>query len=161
MEGVCFQSFQLLQYGMLNLSLISLLVLELVFVLSTTSTTTSGGDHRQFLLPPQALPGCSDHCGNVTIPYPFGMAEGCYRGPEFFINCTSTTPADINVNVHEPSIGPIPLMRAKDSLVRVTNISLDGELHILQPIARKCAYIDGYCRCSNDTLRSRCSRTLG
>ncbi|CAN6689384.1 unnamed protein product [Malus baccata var. baccata] len=134
---------------MLNLSLISLLVLELVFVLSTTSTT-SGGDHRQFLLPPQALPGCSDHCGNVTIPYPFGMAEGCYRGPEFFINCTSTTPADINVNVHEPSIGPIPLMR-------VTNIALDGELHILQPIARKCAYIDGYCRCPNDTPRSRCS----
>lgn len=66
------------------------------------------------------------------------MAEGCYRGPEFCTNCTSTTPADINVNVDEPSIRPIPLVRAKDSLVRVTNISLDGELHILQPIARKC-----------------------
>ncbi|KAB2601570.1 hypothetical protein D8674_002575 [Pyrus ussuriensis x Pyrus communis] len=64
------------------------------------------------------------------------MAEGCYRGPEFCINCTSTTPADINVNVDEPSIRPIPLVRAKDSLVRVTNISLD-------------AYIDGYRRCPN------------
>ena len=41
-------------------------------------------------LPPQALPNCPDQCGNLTIPYPFGMAEGCYyKGKAaFFINCS-------------------------------------------------------------------------
>ncbi|XP_021834112.1 putative wall-associated receptor kinase-like 16 [Prunus avium] len=62
MEGVCFQSL----HGNPIMQLISLLVivLELVFVLavSTSSTTAVGDDHQALL--PQALPGCSDHCGN-------------------------------------------------------------------------------------------------
>uniref|UniRef100_A0A2N9IR05 Wall-associated receptor kinase galacturonan-binding domain-containing protein n=1 Tax=Fagus sylvatica TaxID=28930 RepID=A0A2N9IR05_FAGSY len=27
---------------------------------------------------PLALPGCSDRCGDLEIPYPFGTTEGCY-----------------------------------------------------------------------------------
>ncbi|CAB4306989.1 unnamed protein product [Prunus armeniaca] len=117
MEGVCFQSL----HGNPIMQLISLLaiVLELVFVLaiSTSSTAAVGDDHRALLH--QALPGCSDHCGNITIPYPFSMAR--------------------DVGQPEPSIGPIPyLMMDNHTSLRVTNISLDGKLHVLQPIARKC-----------------------
>lgn len=46
---------------------------------------------------PQVLaPHCEDRCGNVSIPYPFGMGDGCYyQDPNnnFKISCDqSTTP---------------------------------------------------------------------
>ncbi|KAF2301569.1 hypothetical protein GH714_026494 [Hevea brasiliensis] len=28
--------------------------------------------------PPMSKPNCKDHCGNISIPYPFGMGVGCY-----------------------------------------------------------------------------------
>ncbi|KAG6473243.1 hypothetical protein ZIOFF_067156 [Zingiber officinale] len=36
-------------------------------------------------------PGCQSKCGNVSIPYPFGIDSGCSR-PGFEINCTDGTP---------------------------------------------------------------------
>ncbi|KAF2301596.1 hypothetical protein GH714_027592 [Hevea brasiliensis] len=37
---------------------------------------------------PIAKPGCTDHCGNIDIPYPFGMAEkDCYFNEWFEIEC--------------------------------------------------------------------------
>ena len=27
---------------------------------------------------PSALPNCPDRCGDLQIPYPFGLTEGCY-----------------------------------------------------------------------------------
>ena len=38
--------------------------------------------------PPMAMPGCKDTCGNVSIPYPFGMTAGCYLNDWFKIVCT-------------------------------------------------------------------------
>ena len=32
-------------------------------------------------------PGCAEKCGNITIPYPFGMEEGCYLNRNFEITC--------------------------------------------------------------------------
>ncbi|ONI11230.1 hypothetical protein PRUPE_4G094000 [Prunus persica] len=90
--------------------LISLLVivLELVFVLAiSTSSTTAVGDHQALL--PQALPGCSDHCGNITIPYPFGMARGCYGRPEFFVNCTATPTTTTDINFKD--LPPMPVYK--------------------------------------------------
>ncbi|XP_030932954.1 wall-associated receptor kinase 2-like [Quercus lobata] len=42
---------------------------------------------------PIARPNCSDRCGNVEIPYPYGTTEGCYLNDTaifgyYFINCT-------------------------------------------------------------------------
>ncbi|CAL2252458.1 unnamed protein product [Prunus armeniaca] len=67
-------------------------------------------------------PSCLDHCGNLTIPYPFGLTDECCMGIEFRINCTDDGKAYL-----------------WDSNIRVTNISVDlGEIQIQQRLARDC-----------------------
>ncbi|PRQ29723.1 putative protein kinase RLK-Pelle-WAK family [Rosa chinensis] len=89
-------------------------VLILLSAASTATTTTAA----------QALPGCSDKCGNLTVPYPFGMNSDCYLHKEFFINCSHTT---------RP---PTPYLMNGNLIV--TNISVDGELHLLNYVGRDC-----------------------
>ncbi|KAJ6765730.1 hypothetical protein OIU79_021837 [Salix purpurea] len=37
-----------------------------------------------------AKPGCQEKCGNVSVPYPFGILEpSCAMNDNFFLNCTS------------------------------------------------------------------------
>uniref|UniRef100_A0A7N2LGK5 Wall-associated receptor kinase galacturonan-binding domain-containing protein n=1 Tax=Quercus lobata TaxID=97700 RepID=A0A7N2LGK5_QUELO len=58
--------------------------------------------------PPLAMPGCKDTCGNVSIPYPFGMTAGCYLNDWFKINCStgngSSAGNDSSVRAFLPSI---------------------------------------------------------
>ncbi|CAL5386718.1 unnamed protein product [Camellia sinensis] len=55
--------------------------------------------------------GCVNHCGNLSIPYPFGVKENCYLSEDFFINCSDSQPYLWHSNLH------------------VTNISLDEGEH--------------------------------
>ncbi|PSS31666.1 Wall-associated receptor kinase [Actinidia chinensis var. chinensis] len=73
----------------------------------------------------QAKVGCQDSCGNLTnIPYPFGTTKDCYYNEEFLITCNNSfTPAK-------------PFLT--ESNIGVTNISLDGHLHIMQYISQDC-----------------------
>ncbi|KAH1046067.1 hypothetical protein J1N35_036851 [Gossypium stocksii] len=65
----------------------------------------------------QPKPGCQSHCGNISIPYPFGTSNGCYISRDFFINC-------------DTSFKP-PKAFLSDSDLEVLNISLDdGSLRI-------------------------------
>uniref|UniRef100_A0A2N9FIH5 Protein kinase domain-containing protein n=1 Tax=Fagus sylvatica TaxID=28930 RepID=A0A2N9FIH5_FAGSY len=74
---------------------------------------------------PLALPNCSDRCGDVAIPYPFGLTEGCYLNGtrEFFINCTNNSAGQ-----------PQPLTGNVD----VTNISIQGQIDIMMYNAFDC-----------------------
>lgn len=49
------------------------------------------------LLPPPlsvglvAKPGCPDRCGNLSIPFPFGVGPDCSLEPSFDISCDTST----------------------------------------------------------------------
>ena len=44
-------------------------------------------------VPSPAKQGCTDICGNVSIPYPFGIGRDCYFSDYFSVNCNhSSTP---------------------------------------------------------------------
>ena len=71
-----------------------------------------------------ALKGCVDHCGNVSIPYPFGTKKECYMDSRFLITCNH-------------SYNP-PLAFLGEGNVNVTDIWLTGELRAYAYVAFDC-----------------------
>ncbi|XP_038886240.1 wall-associated receptor kinase 2-like [Benincasa hispida] len=74
---------------------------------------------------------CERQCGNLEIPYPFGMKKGCYLNENFLVTCNKT-------HYHPPKAF------LRGSNIEVTHISiLPSELHILNYVARDCYTKDG------------------
>ncbi|KAJ4974418.1 hypothetical protein NE237_007592 [Protea cynaroides] len=98
---------------LLVLVLVLLLVLLLI-QLSTAATTAS----------PMVKTGCSEKCGNISVPYPFGMGdENCYRDGSFKVICNSTS--------YDP-----PKLFTGD--VEILDISLQGQERQLGYVSRDC-----------------------
>ncbi|KAK2631918.1 hypothetical protein EUGRSUZ_L02269 [Eucalyptus grandis] len=70
-------------------------------------------------------PNCNKTCGDVAVPYPFGIGEGCYMNKYFSIRCDVTA-------------APTPKPYLWDSNIEVLNISLEGELRIYTHISMAC-----------------------
>ncbi|KAK4413354.1 Wall-associated receptor kinase [Sesamum alatum] len=71
-----------------------------------------------------AKPNCTDRCGNISIPFPFGTTQDCYGNYDFFLSCNQTS--------HPPQLF------LQDTNIEITNISLDGQLTVLPYFARAC-----------------------
>lgn len=67
-------------------------------------------------------PECSTTCGNVTIPYPFGVEENCYLDTSYKVTCNTTTGT----------------MSIQGMNVIVVDILLDGHLRALSNVGRVC-----------------------
>ncbi|XP_040998096.1 wall-associated receptor kinase 2-like [Juglans microcarpa x Juglans regia] len=60
---------------------------------------------------------CSDRCGDVKIPFPFGTSERCYLDHNYFVNCTYD------------SSSKTPQLMYGDFVVQ--NISLEGQFELI------------------------------
>ncbi|PIN12514.1 Serine/threonine protein kinase [Handroanthus impetiginosus] len=104
--------------GFLQIQLIKLLAI-LVIIASPKSLLSAAPPNF-----PISKPNCTDHCGSISIPYPFGTTEDCYHSHDFFVNCSQT-------------FNP-PKAFLANSTIEIIDISLDGQLTVLQFIAHEC-----------------------
>ncbi|KAJ9174067.1 hypothetical protein P3X46_017138 [Hevea brasiliensis] len=87
-----------------------LFILLLPWLIKASSPTSSS----------MARPGCPDKCGNVTIPYPFGIGAGCYMDPGFEVFCNKSSLS------HKPYIRSINL--------ELLEVSLEGTVRVNNPV---------------------------
>uniref|UniRef100_A0ACD5V7I5 Uncharacterized protein n=1 Tax=Avena sativa TaxID=4498 RepID=A0ACD5V7I5_AVESA len=57
------------------------LIFAFILLLASIKSSTASG---------MAKPGCRETCGNLTIPYPFGIGEGCFR-EGFDVSCVNNS----------------------------------------------------------------------
>nr|GEU59121.1 hypothetical protein [Tanacetum cinerariifolium] len=67
-------------------------------------------------------PECSSKCGNVNIPYPFGMEENCYHDISYMVRCDTTSGR----------------AQIQGMSVNVVDITIEGHLRVISPVARVC-----------------------
>nr|XP_023920718.1 putative wall-associated receptor kinase-like 16 [Quercus suber] len=91
-----------------------LMQISLIGVITSTIVATTAAEAAL------AKPDCDYMCGEVKIPYPFGLTDGCYLNEKFYITCEDN-------------------VTAKTGKLTVKSISIDDhELRVLNFVAHRC-----------------------
>ncbi|KAL7263019.1 hypothetical protein ACSBR1_001231 [Camellia fascicularis] len=121
-------SSQRMQLQLINIIIMLLLQLQLVVVVLVVVVLPSSSSSSSATAAPPTIVdlenlGCWNRCGDVSIPYPFGVKSKCYLNEDFLISCNQSNPYFQNRSI------------------TVSNITLEvGELRIMQQliISRDC-----------------------
>ena len=77
-----------------------------------------------------SLPGCPDKCGDVPIPYPFGIGEHC---------AATSLSSYFNLTCNGMTDPPWPMVGDHEGDVEIAGISLEhGEMRVLSPVNHIC-----------------------
>uniref|UniRef100_J3LR33 EGF-like calcium-binding domain-containing protein n=2 Tax=Oryza brachyantha TaxID=4533 RepID=J3LR33_ORYBR len=113
-----------------------LLLLALLLLSPATASSSSAAG--------VSLPGCPDKCGNVSIPYPFGIGDRCAAsglGSLFNLTCDDTGGAP-----------PVPLVGDPGLQAEIIEFSLErGELRVYAGLSYVC-YASATSQSSNFTF---------
>ncbi|XP_060206209.1 wall-associated receptor kinase 2-like [Lycium barbarum] len=110
-----------------SLMLTQLIIIMLIFFMAKITHSTKV---KTYLHPHStASNDCENHCGNVSIPYPFGTREGCYLSEQFYIHCNTT---------YSP-----PQAFLRKGNIEVTEVSLSGYIRVLLYVAKACYNTSG------------------
>ncbi|XP_044954659.1 wall-associated receptor kinase 3-like [Hordeum vulgare subsp. vulgare] len=62
---------------------------------------------------------CHASCGSITVPFPFGLEEGCFASEKFHLNCTS---GNLTVSVSEVIQYHVTDISVEDGTLTVSNM---------------------------------------
>ena len=85
------------------------MLLPIFIITCSLGITPSLSASQELTMPSAAKPGCEDRCGNVTIPFPFGIGFDCAVDKWFQIECNTS--------------GPSPRLYLKHGNLEVLNIT--------------------------------------
>ncbi|CAO2838220.1 unnamed protein product [Amaranthus hypochondriacus] len=92
----------------------------------------SRGDEVGLLSSEVISPHCQQKCGNIDIPWPFGIGDGC-----FFKEDNNTTYSSFEIHCNQSSTSPPTPIFGKN--LEIENISiLEAELRVRTDVAYRC-----------------------